>query len=179
MSSTYTLNISNKVKHHFYDLMRQVHHNDENVIVEKAERTLQNHNDIEHTHYLHQRIETMTEMLTMMQDKQWILSKEYQAYILAALEYFAESNDIIPDDIPVIGYLDDCIVIDLVTEKVIDELRKYHEFSKTVKAYDLSDASNQVDLWQNLKRQELSSRIRHRRRRKTHKRNSNRRISFI
>lgn len=179
MSSTYTLNISNEVKYHFYDLMKHVDHTDEIIIIEAVKKALKKHQSMDNAHYLNQRIEKVANMLTMILDKQWSLTKDHKDHMLTALKYFSENNDIIPDDIPVIGYLDDCIVIDLVTEKVLDELKQYQQFSKTIKTYDLCDAENQVDLWHNVKRQELSSRIRHRRRKRTLKRNINSRIHFI
>lgn len=166
MNTTYTLNMSKQVKSHFDGLLMQASHIDEHMVITDIEELLTKHQKAAHSQHIAQRIELLNDMLAMLVNKQWQLTTEHKHNILSALAYFKNNDDVIPDEIPVIGLLDDCIVIDMVAEKVTDELRQYHDFSKTVKNYALEGDNNQVEQWRIIQKQELFSRIRHRRRRK-------------
>ena len=48
--------------------------------------------------------------------------------MLSALVYFADPNDIIPDNVPVLGYFDDAIAIELCVRELRHELDAYEEF---------------------------------------------------
>ena len=48
--------------------------------------------------------------------------------ILSALTYFSDPNDAIPDTIPVLGFLDDAIMIELVVEELKHEIDAYEDF---------------------------------------------------
>jgi uncharacterized membrane protein YkvA (DUF1232 family) len=48
--------------------------------------------------------------------------------VLAALSYFNNPQDIIPDDVPVLGYLDDAIMIELLTRELRPEVEAYQDF---------------------------------------------------
>ncbi len=65
-----------------------------------------------------------------------ILDEDYRApkavrnQVLGALSYFANADDLIPDDIPVLGFLDDAIMIKFVEEEFKHELWAYRKFRK-------------------------------------------------
>jgi len=101
----------------------------------------------------------------MLSDKQWNLSPEDRKQVLSAMRYFVKEDDLISDDIPVIGLLDDCIVIDIVAEQIKPEIDSYIEFKKAVKLYSKGENFT-VDDWIETKRQELFSRMRNRRNRR-------------
>ena len=42
--------------------------------------------------------------------------------------YFANTQDLIPDDVPGLGYLDDAIMVDLVTRELKHEIKAYESF---------------------------------------------------
>ena len=50
--------------------------------------------------------------------------------ILACLLYFLSPIDLIPDFIPLIGYIDDVFVIALVIDQVHSDLKKYEDWKK-------------------------------------------------
>ena len=51
--------------------------------------------------------------------------------ILACLLYFLSPIDLIPDFIPLIGYIDDVFVIALVIDQVHSDLKKYEDWKNT------------------------------------------------
>jgi len=50
------------------------------------------------------------------------------ARILDAIAYFVDPDDLIPDRIPGIGYLDDAIMVELVARELMHELEAYEDF---------------------------------------------------
>jgi len=53
---------------------------------------------------------------------------------IAGLLYFLDPIDIIPDFIPVIGYLDDGVVLAFVAKAIHSDLEKFREWEKTIPA---------------------------------------------
>ncbi|MEL6415615.1 MAG: DUF1232 domain-containing protein, partial [Pseudomonadota bacterium] len=80
------------------------------------------------------------------------------------LAYFADPNDIIPDDLPGIGFLDDTIMVDLASMDLQPELEAYAEFCENRKELEAKDAEAQP---LKVARDELQSRMRRRRRRRS------------
>jgi uncharacterized membrane protein YkvA (DUF1232 family) len=78
--------------------------------------------------FVTERIEQLRPFIAMLRDKEWRLEGEDRDRVLDALAYFVEPDDLIPDKIPGIGYLDDAIMIDLVTQSLLPELEAYEDF---------------------------------------------------
>ncbi len=74
------------------------------------------------------RLALLEDLLAMLGDEGWSLPEDDRARVLSTLVYFAEPDDVIPDSIPVLGYLDDAIMIELCAEKLAPELDAYAEF---------------------------------------------------
>jgi uncharacterized membrane protein YkvA (DUF1232 family) len=53
---------------------------------------------------------------------------------IAGLVYFLDPIDIIPDFIPVIGYLDDGVVLTFLAKAIHSDLEKFREWEKTIPA---------------------------------------------
>jgi hypothetical protein len=71
------------------------------------------------------KLETLHAMLT---DADWKLRPGERSPVLAALAYVCDPEDIIPDDIPGIGLLDDAVMIELVFSELRHEIEAYEEF---------------------------------------------------
>ena len=73
----------------------------------------------------------MWNMLKDFREGRYELPWKSVAAIVAALLYFISPIDLIPDFIPVIGYLDDAVVIGFVLELIKDDLEKYREYKES------------------------------------------------
>ena len=109
------------------------------------------------------RMLTLQNMVDMLKDRDWNLESDDRDRVLEVLAYFADPNDIIPDDLPGIGFLDDTIMVDLAAMDLAPELEAYAEFCA-----NREDLAKQEADAQPLKvaRDELQSRLRRRRRRR-------------
>ncbi len=67
-------------------------------------------------------------LLNMVRDEEWKLSEEERNSILSALYYLVDPEDVIPDHIPGIGYLDDALYAEVVIQELRMEIRMYQEF---------------------------------------------------
>jgi uncharacterized membrane protein YkvA (DUF1232 family) len=72
------------------------------------------------------RVETM---IAMVEDAGFGLPDADRANVLAALTYFASPDDIVPDNVPVLGFLDDAIMIELCVRELKHEIEAYEDFS--------------------------------------------------
>ena len=68
-------------------------------------------------------------MLSMVEDDPtWSIEDSNKEKINATIKYFIDDNDVIPDHIPGIGYVDDCIVIDGTMDAVEEEMMEFKDF---------------------------------------------------
>ena len=77
----------------------------------------------------------------MLTAANYTVSWEVKAWILAGLAYFISPLDAIPDVIPVVGYLDDALVITWVMHEISDEVTKYRRWKGMVWAFNPSQQS--------------------------------------
>ncbi len=73
----------------------------------------------------------------MLTDDEWQLPDADRERLLAMFIYFADPEDILPDDIPVIGYLDDVIVIELIMQELFHVREAYEDFCDFRRDFDL------------------------------------------
>lgn len=75
-------------------------------------------------------------MIDMLTDAEWQLPDSDRERLLAMFIYFADPEDILPDDIPVIGYLDDVIVVELIMQELIHVRQAYEDFCRFRAGFD-------------------------------------------
>lgn len=79
--------------------------------------------------YVRSRILEVGRLIRMLEDEDWQMSSPFQTAVLRALAYFADPDDLVPDDIGVIGLLDDAILLDILLRELRGMLRAYDEFA--------------------------------------------------
>ena len=75
-------------------------------------------------------VQTLEDLLRLLDDKDYGAPAPVHRSVLAALAYFADAKDVIPDDIPMVGFLDDAIMIKLVEDELKHELWGYRKFCR-------------------------------------------------
>ena len=113
------------------------------------------------------RLEKLDTMIGMITDQEWRLPPEETNRVLNALAYFSEPEDLIPDHIPALGFLDDAIMVELVVRELKHEIEAYEDFCAFRKREEKRQGSaDEVtrEGWLQQRRNELHSRMRRRRR---------------
>jgi len=78
--------------------------------------------------FISSRLAKLEILVSMVSDEQWQLPAEDLDRVLSAMAYFANPDDIIPDRVPVIGFLDDAIMVELTVDNLEPEISAYQEF---------------------------------------------------
>lgn len=78
--------------------------------------------------YVRERLDRLEQIVAMSYDNEWRIPEIMKRRILAALSYLTDPEDIIPDHVPGLGFLDDAIMIELVTHELRHELEGYADF---------------------------------------------------
>ena len=66
--------------------------------------------------------------IDILRDERWDLPDADRGRVLSGLAYFTDPNDMIPDSIPGIGYLDDAIMVELIVRELRHDLEGYEDF---------------------------------------------------
>lgn len=123
--------------------------------------------------FIGDRLRRLKTLIEMVRDDEWALPDEERSRVLNALGYFAEAEDVIPDDVPGFGFLDDAIMVELVVRELRHEIESYQDFCKFRAANDTADADPDTRIeWLTARRQALHSRMRNRRRKDRARRRS-------
>jgi uncharacterized membrane protein YkvA (DUF1232 family) len=78
--------------------------------------------------FIAERLQKLEVLQAMLTDTRWPLTESERGPVLAALAYVCDPEDIIPDDIPGIGLLDDAVMIELVFRELRHEIEAYQDF---------------------------------------------------
>ena len=78
--------------------------------------------------YVLERVEKLETIVATVEDKDWNPPPAVRRKIITALAYFANPVDLIPDRIPGLGFLDDAIMIELISQDLANEIRFYGQF---------------------------------------------------
>ena len=116
--------------------------------------------------FIVERLNRLRQMIDMLSDIEWRLPQPEARRVLNALAYFSEPEDLIPDHVPGLGFLDDAIMVELVVRELRHELEAYQdftEFRERVRAEDGHSGPVSRDDWLEERRKQLQSRMRRRR----------------
>jgi uncharacterized membrane protein YkvA (DUF1232 family) len=137
----FTLELSNRDLKFFREALKKsrdaVRHAEESEIIEAIGDVLDEiRNEEPLPDFVSKRIPQLETMLSMLKDDEWSLPIDDRERMLAAFVYFGDPEDIVPDHIPVIGYLDDVIIIELVVKELHHTREAYDDFCKFRDNYD-------------------------------------------
>ena len=115
--------------------------------------------------FIRERLTKLQMMINMLTDVEWRLPHQDANRVLNALAYFSEAEDLIPDNVPGLGFLDDAIMIELVVRELKHEIEAYQDFCdyrERLASRGGSDKASRQD-WLDSRRKELQARMRRRR----------------
>ena len=120
--------------------------------------------------FIDDRLLKLEVVIDMVSDDEWQLSEEERRRVIGALVYFCDPEDLIPDHIPGLGFLDDAIYVELVIRELKAEIESYEEFVafRSAEEKRRADAGEDTKVgreeWLADKRAALHARMRKRRR---------------
>jgi len=172
MSMKISLDLSRTDLEHFREVMARAHesaqHMSVNEIVNKASELLAQVNRSRTSDFIRDRMNILETLIGMVMDEGWGLVEKDRERVIQALSYFAEAEDLIPDEIPGLGFLDDAIIVEIVSEELRHEIQAYRDFVvfRAAEQARLGDSVEDIERsdWLEARRQQLHSRMRRRRR---------------
>ena len=97
-------------------------------IEEQASELIEKARVVDLPNFISERLLKLQVLINMIRDEEWKLSDDERNSIRSALYYFIDPEDVIPDHIPGIGYLDDAMYAEIVIQELRTEIRLYQEF---------------------------------------------------
>ena len=101
---------------------------DERLILAGARHLARQTRSLAIPDFVTERLLELDTLTRMLEDPDWKLEGAHRTRVLEALAYFAEPSDLVPDQIPGLGFLDDAIMVELVVEELRPELEAYGLF---------------------------------------------------
>lgn len=108
-----------------HDLSRSM---DETDIVDAAKQALDTLPLASAPEYVRKRLSGVQRLIMMIEDDAWALPAPERQDVLATLVYFSDPDDLIPDNIELIGLFDDAIVLEVLLRRLRHVLRAYTDF---------------------------------------------------
>lgn len=94
----------------------------------KAAELINNAREVDLPQFISDRLFKLQILLNMIKDSEWQLNDEEISSVRGALYYFVDPDDVIPDHIPGIGFLDDAMYAEIVIQELRTEIKMYQEF---------------------------------------------------
>ena len=173
MSLAITIELGDADLQHFIDAMRRAQeeakHLSPQQVTDEASKLLVEGHHVQLPQFIADRLAKLDSMISMVNDRGFALPDEDRQRVLACLTYFANPKDIIPDNVPVLGYLDDAIMIELCVRELKHEIEAYEDFiayrndEAAARGVDASSLKTQRVEWAEARRVELIDRMRKRR----------------
>jgi uncharacterized membrane protein YkvA (DUF1232 family) len=175
MPLSITLEISDRELECFQQVLRDARERasmrDPQEIVAAARAAVARSQACNPSQFVTARLRKVEALAAMLDDAQWQLPERERRRVLDGLAYVAQSRDLVPDDVPVLGLLDDAIMLELVLRDLRHELEGYEDFD----AYRRHETPQSAPVrsphvvsredWLDAKRQALHARIVQRRER--------------
>jgi uncharacterized membrane protein YkvA (DUF1232 family) len=173
MSLAITIELSDDDLKYFADAMQGAQKESQNLspkeITDAAHKLLQDGKDNKLPAFIGERLSKIDSMVSMVNDAGFGMDDEDKKRVLACLTYFANPKDIIPDNVPVLGFLDDAIMIELVVRELQHEVEAYDDFVEyradeaRRRGVDPATLKTERVEWAEARRVELLSRMKSRR----------------
>ena len=135
----------------------------EEQIIEKADALLTQITESEVPEFVRERFQRLRILIGMLVDAEWALEDEERRNVLDALAYFANPHDLIPDGVPVLGFIDDAIMVELVAQGLQHEIEAYNDFCAYRASESARNREGSLENYLVARRRALHTRMRRRR----------------
>lgn len=126
--------LSNRDLQHFRSIMREaraaMQETSDQQIIAAAQALLDEVGQVDAPEFVLQRLARLQRLIEMLHDQEWQIPPRERGRVLNALAYFTEPDDLIPDHIPGLGFLDDAIMVELVGRELRHEIEAYEDFCR-------------------------------------------------
>jgi uncharacterized membrane protein YkvA (DUF1232 family) len=104
---------------------------DQDRILRGAKRLLADVRRVKKTpRFVLEAMQTLEDLIQVIEDPDYAPPRSVRNQILGALAYFGNPGDLIPDHIPVFGFLDDALMVKLVEQEFRHELAAFRKFRR-------------------------------------------------
>jgi len=173
MPLTINLDLTDQDLQHFAGVVESARQASANLtnaqVIDAAEQLLSKAQQSKAPQFVTERLAVVETLVAMMRDEAWALSDEDCANVRSALAYFAHDADVIPDDVPVLGFVDDAIMIELCARELQHEIEAYNDFTefrqREAERRNLDPSQVGRADWLDARREELQDRMHRRRKR--------------
>ena len=173
MSLTLNFELNDRDLEHFHNAMeaskKAAEGKTDAEIIENAGRLLADAQKVRIPDFILSRLLRLDDMIAMLRDEAWALDQADRDRVLSALVYFNHPNDVIADSVPVLGYLDDAVMIEMCVRDLQHELDAYDDFcdfrQRQAERLGLDPAKVGRADWLGGRREELVDRMHQRRER--------------
>jgi hypothetical protein len=132
MSLTLNFELNDRDLEHFHAAMeaskKAAEGKSDAEIIDNAGRLLADAQKVQIPDFILSRLLRLDDMIAMLRDEAWALDPADRERVLSALVYFNNPNDVIADSVPVLGYLDDAVMIEMCVRDLQHELDAYDDF---------------------------------------------------
>lgn len=139
---------------------------DEGELVQAARKLLERMREAGLSETVKRRLDDLGDLISMLEDEEWGLEGEDREKITSVMSYFVDPMDMIPDDMPGLGYLDDALMTELIVRELRHDLDGYRDFRRYREQREESgEQAERVSRedWLAAKRRQLFLRIKRRR----------------
>ena len=132
MTMRIVLDLSERDLEHFRKLAKQAMDASQKAspeeIIASARRLLKEVEESDASDFIRERLNQIRILTDMLADEGWGMQEVGRQRVLTALAYFNQPEDLIPDHLPGIGFLDDAIMVELMSRELKPEIDAYKDF---------------------------------------------------